>query len=376
MMRKQPEPMDTTESGKFEALERVVSPRFVDLIRAAVAEGASDVHLRAGHRPRMRIDGELYKLKGDPISHEDLEAFLYGLLRQPQIERFENTHELDFSYALPAVSRMRFNLYIQQRKLCASIRLIPENIPTMEEIYLPKLCYDFVQYTAGLILVTGPTGSGKSTTLAAMIDYINQHRRSHILTIEDPVEYVFKEKLCMVSQREMGQDTTGFHGALRHSFRQDPDIVMIGEMRDQETMQAAITLAETGHLTFSTLHTSEASTTINRIIDSFPPHQQAQIRAQLAVSLRGIISQKLVPLKDQRGRVAAREVLLCNRAVRNLLREGKVPQIFSAIQTGLEEGMMTLNYSLGDLYKRGIISYETALQHSPDRNEFVQKYGK
>jgi twitching motility protein PilT len=209
-----------------------------------------------------------------------------------------------------------------------------------------------------------------------MIDHINTNRRCHIMTIEDPVEYIFSQKLSMVSQREMNLDTTGYHAALRHSFRQDPDVVMIGEMRDLETMQAAITLAETGHLTFSTLHTTDAAQTINRIIDSFPPHHQAQIRAQLAVSLQGIVSQKLVPLNGQRGRVAAREVLVCNRAVRNLLREGKVPQIFSAIQTGQEEGMMTMNFSLGDLYQREIISYDIALAHSPDRKEFAVKFGK
>jgi twitching motility protein PilT len=347
---------------------------FETLVRFAVKESASDLHLRADQQPRIRVDGELYTLRVDKNPEQELRTFLYSMLSPAQVEKFERTRELDFAHSLPGVTRMRFNLFVQQSMLCASIRLLPEAIPTMEEIYMPQVTYEFVDLHAGLILVTGPTGSGKSTTLAAMLNHINSSRRAHILTIEDPIEYVFTEKLCMISQREMVLDTTGFHGALRHSFRQDPDIVMIGEMRDLETMQAAITLAETGHLTFSTLHTTDAAQTINRIIDSFPPHQQAQIRAQLAVSLQGIISQKLVPLREQRGRVAAREVLVCNRAIRNLLREGKVPQIFSAIQTGQEEGMMTMNNSLGDLLGRSIISYDTALLHSPDRREFAAKY--
>ena len=349
---------------------------FHDLIRAAVKEGASDLHFRAGQKPRIRIDGELYQLEGSPISEEKLRAFLLSMLNAVQVERFERTKELDFAHTLPGVSRMRFNLFVQQGMLCASVRLIPEIIPTMADIFLPKVAYQFTELHAGLILVTGPTGSGKSTTLAAMLDHINANRRAHILTIEDPVEYLFVEKRCMVSQREMTLDTASYHAALRHTFRQDPDIVMIGEMRDLETMQTAITLAETGHLTFSTLHTTDAAQTINRIIDSFPPHQQSQIRAQLAVSLQGIVCQKLVPLKDQRGRIAAREILVCNRAVRNLLREGKVPQIFSAIQTGSEEGMTTMNQDLGDLHLRGIISYETALQHATNRKEFALKYAQ
>jgi twitching motility protein PilT len=349
---------------------------FDELIRAAVSEGASDLHFRAGQRPRVRIDGELYQLDVPASTEEGLRGFVDSMLTPAQVERFDRTHELDFSHTLPGVTRMRLNLYIQQGMDCASVRLIPEKIPTMEDIYLPQVAYNFVNMHAGLILVTGPTGCGKSTTLAAMLDHINANRRGHILTIEDPIEYVFPEKLCMVSQREMNLDTSNYHHALRHSFRQDPDVVMIGEMRDLETMQAAITLAETGHLTFSTLHTSDAAQTINRIIDSFPPHQQSQIRSQLAVSLQGIISQKLIRIKDQRGRVAAREVLVCNRAVRNLLREAKVPQIFSAIQTGMEEGMMTMNYSLGDLFRRGVISYDVAMANSPDRKEFALKFGQ
>jgi twitching motility protein PilT len=369
------ESRDNWDSAGFEEIAQEHYARFRELVAAAVKEGASDIHLRAGQPPRVRIDGELYLVDGPPVTEESLRTFVYSMLTAEQIEKFESTHELDFGHTFPDVTRSRFNMYVQQGMLCVSARLIPERVPTMEEILLPEVSYNFVNLQSGLVLVTGPTGSGKSTTLAAMIDYINQHRRTHILTIEDPIEYVFKEKRSMISQREMALDTLSYHHALRHAFRQDPDVVMIGEMRDLETMQAAITLAETGHLTFSTLHTTEAATTVNRIIDSFPPHQQAQIRAQLAVSLQGIISQKLVPLKDRRGRMAAREILVCNRAVRNLIREGKVPQIFSAIQTGVEEGMVTLNASLGELYRQGLISYDTALTNATDRREFAQKYG-
>ncbi len=363
------------DTASFNDVEGELAERYRNLIAAAVREGASDIHLRAGKPPRLRVDGELYVVDWPPATDEALRTFIYSMLVPEQIEKFERTHELDFAHTFRGVTRARFNLYVQQGVFCVSARLIPERVPTMEEILLPEVCYNFVNLQSGLVLVTGPTGSGKSTTLAAMIDYINQHRRTHILTIEDPIEYVFQEKRSMVSQREMSLDTLSYHHALRHAFRQDPDVVMIGEMRDLETMQAAITLAETGHLTFSTLHTTEAATTINRIIDSFPPHQQSQIRAQLAISLQGIISQKLVPLKDRRGRIAAREILVCNRAVRNLIREGKVPQIFSAIQTGIEEGMITLNASLGELYRQGLISYEVALAHATDRRDFAQKYG-
>jgi twitching motility protein PilT len=245
----------------------------------------------------------------------------------------------------------------------------------MKEIYLPKACYQFTQLRQGLVLATGPTGCGKTTTLAAMVDHINQRRRAHILTIEDPIEYRYEDKQSMISQREVDLDTLSFEMALRHSFREDPDVILLGEMRDLETMQIALTLAETGHLTFSTLHTGEAAQTVSRIVDAFPPHQQPQIRVQLAASLEGIISQQLLPIKGKRGRVAAREVLVCTRAVKNLIREGKVAQISSAIQTGADVGMIPMNFSLGYLYRRGIISYETALAAAYDQQAFKNKYG-
>jgi len=346
------------------------------LIRRAVEENASDLHLRSGQKPRLRTDGELHVVEEAILSDEQIRTFLYEMLTKEQIERFERTRELDFSFAIPNLCRMRINLYVQRGQFCASLRVIPNHIPTMEEIYLPPACYEFVKLNKGLVLMTGPTGCGKSTTLAAMIDYINATRRGHVLTIEDPIEFVYEDKMATISQREIQKDTGGFAAALRHSFRQDPDVVMIGEMRDLETMQAAITLAETGHLTFSTLHTGEASQTIHRIIDSFPPHQQTQVRMQLAMSLEGIISQVLVPLKGQKGRVAAREVLVCTRGVKNLIRESKIPQIATAMQTGTDEGMITMDASLMDYFEKGLISYDTALAASFDRRAFAERLGR
>lgn len=350
--------------------------RIIQLLKKAVEEKASDLHLIVDRQPRVRIDGQLYDISGYIPTEEDLRNFFYELLDKERIKRFETTHDLDFSYTFPQLCRVRVNLYRERGRFSTAVRIFPDHIPTMEEINLPKFSYNFVNLNKGLILVTGPSGCGKSTTLAAMIDFINQHRRCHILTIEDPIEYVFTDKLATISQREVRIDTMTFQAALRHAVRQDPDVIMIGEMRDLETMQAAITLAETGHLTFSTLHTGEAAQTINRIIDSFPPHHQAQIRAQLAVSLEGIISQRLIPLKGKRGRIAAHEVLVCTAGVKNLIREGKIPQIASAIQTGLEDGMLTMNSSLGMLLKQGLISYEAALATAWDKKGFAEKYAQ
>ncbi len=345
------------------------------LLRKAVDEKASDLHLRAGRLPRVRIDGQLYDIQNYIPREEDLRNFFYSLLKKEKVKIFEETCELDFSHTFPEICRVRVNLFMQRSEFSAAVRIFPDYIPTMEEINLPKPCFNFVNLNRGLILVTGPSGCGKSTTLAAMINFINNHRRCHILTIEDPIEYVFEDNLATISQREVSADTLSFPAALRHSLRQDPDVVMIGEMRDLETMHAAITLAETGHLTFSTLHTANAAQTINRIIDSFPPYQQPQIRAQLSVSLEGIISQRLVPLRGKRGRIAAHEVLIATSGIKNLIREGKVPQISSAIQTGLEEGMNTMNNSLGHLFRQGLISYEAALATSWDQKGFAAKYG-
>ncbi|GAB4315824.1 MAG: type IV pilus twitching motility protein PilT [Candidatus Sumerlaeia bacterium] len=349
--------------------------KFISMLHQAVKVNASDLHLRSGCPPRVRINGVLMDFTREIIVESDLKEFCFEMLNRQQLQRFEESWELDYAYSIENVCRMRINLFLQQGKFCAAIRLLPEKVPTMEEIYLPKAAYSFTRLDKGLVLVTGPTGSGKSTTLAAMIDQINAERGCHIMTIEDPIEFIFSEKKATISQREVTKDTQSFQAALRHCFRQDPDVVMIGEMRDYETMQAAIRLAETGHLTFSTLHTSSAAQTVSRIIDSFPPHQQNQVRAQLAVSLEGVISQRLIPLKSGKGRVAAREVMVCTSGIRNLIRENKIHQINSAIQTGLDVGMIRLNHSLGHLLENGYISYQDALHSADDKSDFAQKYG-
>jgi len=344
------------------------------LIRRAHDEGASDIHLRASGVPRVRIDGELYDVEGQHLSDQEFREFLFSFLTPEQLRTFEDERDIDFSATIPGVCRVRVNLFSQQGQICAALRLISDTVPEIGDLDLPPVIERFIALPHGLVLVTGPTGSGKSTTLAAMLNEINMRRRCHILTIEDPIEYIFEEKLSTVTQREVRLDTRNFNSALKHSFRQDPDVVLLGEMRDAESMQTAITLAETGHLTFSTLHTSEASQTINRIIDAFSPHQQPQIRSQLAVSLEGIIAQRLIP-RVGGGRVAIFEALVCTRAVKNLVREGKVHQIQSSLQTGGEEGMLTLNNSLGDRLERGVIDYETALAHAWDKVHFEEKFG-
>jgi twitching motility protein PilT len=346
----------------------------IDLVKKAVEESASDLHVRAGKVPRLRIDGELFDLKVPPLTQEDLRVFFFGLLSEEQRRTFDEKKELDFAYSVEGLCRLRINLFHERGNFSAALRIIPGRIPTMEEIQLPPACRTFVGLNRGLVLVTGPSGSGKSTTLAAMIDYINQHRRCHILTIEDPVEYVFEDRLATISQREVSIDTLSFLDSLVHSFRQDPDVIMVGEMRDLETMQTAITLAETGHLTFSTLHTGGAAQTIHRVIDSFPPHQQQQVQVQLSEGLEGIISQRLLPLRNEPGRIAAREVLICTRAVKTLIREGKIAQIATAIQTGTEEGMITMDRALSDLYERGQISYKSAIGAAADKKEFAAQY--
>ncbi|MCE5228267.1 type IV pilus twitching motility protein PilT [bacterium] len=346
------------------------------LLRQAVAENASDVHLRADSPPRLRIDGELMQVKGLLPGEQMMWRFFQKMMQRELVQRFERSHEVAFSYSLKGVCRMRINLYVERGAFCAAIRLVPERIPSMEEIALPPACQRLVTMTRGLVLVTGPTGSGKSTSLAAMINYINATRRCHILTIEDPIEYVYEDQRALVSQRELDMDTLSFSAAMRHSFRQDPDVVLLGEMRDAETMATAITLAETGHLTFSTLHTTDCTQTITRIIDSFPPYQQDQIRSQLALSLEAVIAQRLLKLKGKRGRIAAHEVMICNRAVRNLIREAKYNQLYSSIQTGQEDGMITLDSSMGRLVMEGKIDYKSALESVPDAKEFAAKYGQ
>lgn len=347
-----------------------------EIFLRAVTDHASDILLREGEGARYRLDGKLRMVDRAPVEREAIVEFFKPYLTPEESKRFETRHEADFSAGVRGICRTRVNLFYQQGKVCAAVRLIPDRIPTMDEIYLPRACREFTQLSQGLVLVTGPTGCGKSTTLAAMIDAICAARPVHILTIEDPIEFVFPQKVGTVSQREVGRDTACHADALRYAFRQNPDVVMLGEMRDMESMAAAITLAETGHLTFSTLHTQSAAQTIHRIVDAFPPHHQHQLRAQVAVTLEGIINQRLLPLQDRTGRVAAREVLVCNLAVKNLIRENKISHIASVIQTGFEEGMISMTRSLAHLIERGLISMETALSVAQDKRELLEALGK
>jgi twitching motility protein PilT len=347
-----------------------------EIFLRALTDHASDIHLREGEGARYRLDGKLRMLDRAPVEREAVLDFFKAYLTREELDQLEKRHEVDFSASVRGICRTRVNLYYQQGKICAAVRLIPERIPTMDEIYLPRACREFTQLTRGLVLVTGPTGCGKSTTLAAMIDAICGARPVHILTIEDPIEFVYPQKIGTVSQREVGRDTADHADALRYAFRQNPDVVMLGEMRDMESMAAAVTLAETGHLTFSTLHTLSAAQTIHRIVDAFPPHHQNQLRTQLAVTLEGIINQRLLPLHDRTGRVAAREVLVCNLAVKNLIRENKISHIASVIQTGFEEGMISMTRSLAHLVERGLVSMETALGAAQDKRELLEALGK
>ncbi len=348
--------------------------RLSALLQQAWHDQASDVHIREGEPVYRRIQGALESLDEVVADRDEIFAFVTPFMRPGQIETFDRTQEMDFACQASGLFRMRLNLFVQRRRLCVAIRLLPEKIPSMKEIYLPKACEYFCSLQKGLVLVTGPTGSGKSTTIAAMLDEINASRPCHILTIEDPIEYVHVNKRAMVSQREVGDDSASFAEALRRALRQDPDVVLLGEMRDAESMEIALTMSETGHLTFSTLHTGEAAQTISRIVNAFPAHRQETVRMQLSTCLAGIISQQLIPLKNKSGRVAAREVLVVNRGVANLIRENKLEQITTAMQTGSSDLMFTMNYSVSHLYKSGFISYEVASQAAFDRREFLSTH--
>ncbi len=337
-----------------------------DLLREATERGASDLHLTVGLPPVIRVDGSLTHLRYQPLSPSDTQRLVYDILTTDQVQHFETVHELDFSYGVRGVGRFRVNVYKQRGSVGAALRSIPDRIPTFEQLNLPPVLRELSRRTSGLILVTGPTGSGKSTTIACMIDTINSERPVHIMTMEDPIEYLHRHKRGMVNQRELGTDTDSFANALRAVLREDPDVILIGEMRDLETIQAALTLAETGHLVFGTLHTRNAPQTIDRVIDVFPPHQQEQIRVQLSNTLEAVIAQQLMP-RIGGGRIAALEILVATSAVRNLIREGKSHQIYSAIETGAQYGMQTMDKSLADLYRNGIITLEEAEARSIDR---------
>lgn len=337
-----------------------------ELLIKTIELGASDLHITTGISPVVRLNGELRALNYPKLMPNDTRELIYSIMTQEQRDVFERNWEYDFSYSIPGKGRFRVNVYFQRGSVAAAFRTIPAKIPTIEELRLPPVVHEFAMKPRGFVLVTGPTGSGKSTTLAALINIINETRSCHIITIEDPIEFLHPHKKSVINQREVGTDTRSFSNALKYALRQDPDVILIGEMRDLETIQTALTAAETGHLVFATLHTVDAPQTIDRIIDVFPPHQQQQVRVQLAGCLQGIISQQLLPTADGKGRVVACEILVATAGIRNLIREGKTHQIYTAIQTGQKYGMQTLDMALADLVKRGWITYDTALEKCQD----------
>ena len=351
-------------------------PSIEAFLREMVERGGSDLHLTMGSPPMIRLHGDLTAIAHPPLTASDTKNLCYSLLTEGQKKRFEEESELDFSFGIRNVARFRGNLYNQKGCLGGAFRTIPHQTPLLQQLGLPPAVIEMTKLPRGLVLVTGPTGSGKSTTLAAMIDKINRERHEHIVSVEDPIEFVHEHKGCLVNQREVFADTQGFGQALKHVLRQDPDVVLIGEMRDLETIEAALVVAETGHLVFSTLHTNCAVQTINRIIDVFPPHQQAQVRAQLSLVLQGVISQQLVPRRDGKGRCLAAEVMLPNPAIRNLIREEKVHQLYSQMQVGQSKfGMQTMSQSLVALVQQNLISVEEALGHATELDEMRQMLG-
>jgi twitching motility protein PilT len=337
---------------------------------------ASDLHLAVGNPPSLRVHGKLVRLDYPPLTAASLHEMLYDVLTDDHKSRFEESHDLDLSLELQNIGRFRVNVFMERLGEGAAFRLIPSQIRSLEQLGMPPVLRQLAMKDRGLMLVTGPTGSGKSTTLAAMIDIVNTERSDHIITIEDPIEFVHQHKSCIVNQREVGPHTKSFAAALRSALREDPDVILVGEMRDLETIQMALTAAETGHLVLATLHTNSAAQTVNRIIDVFPPHQQEQIRVQLSEALLGILAQTLLPRVDGRGRVAAIELLIANSGIRNLIREGKTFQIPSLIETGAKEGMISLDQSLRDMVRRGMISPEEAFVRAVDRDSFAAGNGR
>jgi len=322
---------------------------------------ASDLLISAGAPPMLRVDGRLYRTRNDNLTEEQTRKLIYGVLSKDQIERFENDKELDFSLAVGRKHRFRVNVYLQKQAVTAAFRPIPEKIPSLDSLGLPDVVEGFAKAKQGLILVTGPTGHGKTTTQASLIDLINKNRECHVITIEDPIEFVHRHDKSIVDQREVGEDTHGFIDALKYVLRQDPDVILIGEMRDLDTIQAALRAAETGHLVMATLHTNDAIQSIDRIIDVFPAGQQQQIRFMLSMTLLGVISQRLIPRADEPGRAMACEILRNTTAVANLIREGKTHQVYSVMETALKEGMRTMDKAIKELYMEGLISYEDAI---------------
>ncbi len=340
-----------------------------DLLHTVVEKNSSDLHIAVGIPPIIRVDGQLQPVPFVKVTPQDSQRLIYDILTDEQIQRFETNFELDFSYALARLARFRVNVYRDRGNVATAFRLIPQRIPTLKELQLPPVLEELTRLPRGLILVTGPTGSGKSTSLAAMINQINSERSVHIITIEDPIEYLHNHRFSVINQRELGLDTKTFPNALRAALREDPDVILVGEMRDLETMQMAVSAAETGHLVFATLHTNSAATSVERIVDSFPPGQQEQVRLQLSNNLQAILCQQLLPRANQPGRICAMEVMTASPAVRNLIRENKAHQITSMIQTSASMGMQTMDQSLRDLYVRGYITYEEAMSRAMNPTE-------
>lgn len=358
----------------------VVAPQAVNLralLEEMIERGASDLHITAGEKAKLRIDGEIVNSRNDyTITPKDTLQVAYSVLTEQQKKKFETDNELDFSFGIQGLARFRGNCFRQRGCVGMVMRQIPMNIKTFDDLKLPPVLARFTEKPRGLVLVTGPTGSGKSTTLAAMIDKINKDRHGHIITVEDPIEFVHRHQNCIINQREVGTDTNSFAAALRSALREDPDVILVGEMRDLETVSAALTIAETGHLCFATLHTNSAAEAINRIIDVFPSHQQSQVRAQLSFTLEGIVTQTLLPKRTGKGRAMAAEILVVTHAIRALIRDDKIHQVYSSMQTGKKFGMQTMNDALYQLYTAREVHEEDCLRVSPDHNEFLRMIGK
>jgi twitching motility protein PilT len=349
----------------------------IEILRAAVKQGASDVHLLVGRPPMTRVNGDMVELMGfEVLTAEESKRIIYSILYDEQKQIFEENLELDCSFAIPGLARFRVNVLLQMNGIDCVIRVISSRIPTPDEIKLSPAALEFANLPRGLVLVTGATGAGKSTTLACLIELINQARRQHIITIEDPIEFVYEPKRCIIRQREVGASTRSFQDALKHSLRQDPDVLLVGEMRDLETISLALTAAETGHLCFATLHTTDAAQTVDRVIDVFPPHQQQQVRVQLSTVLKGVLCQTLLPTADGTGRAAAREIMVVTPAISNLIREGKTHMIYSAIDTGSKFGMVPLDRSMAELVNAGTVSFDDALAKSSDPDKLKDLTGR
>ena len=343
------------------------------LLKAMIEKGASDLHVTTNSPPQLRVDGRLQALKMPPLNPPETKQLCYSVLTDAQKHRFEEQSELDLSFGVKGLSRFRANIFVQRGAVAGAFRAIPYKVMSLEELGLPKAVSEVAKKPRGLVLVTGPTGSGKSTTLASIIDKVNNDRYEHIVTVEDPIEYLHPHKNCLVNQREVGADTKSFKDALKYILRQDPDVVLIGEMRDLETIEAALTVAETGHLAFATLHTNSCVQTINRIVDVFPPYQQGQIRAQLSFVLEGVLCQSLIPKANGPGRALSIELMVPNAAIRNLIREDKIHQIYSQMQIGQDKfGMQTMNQSLAALFQRRLITMDDAIARSSDPDELKQ----